>query len=578
MLHWSELLGVYFMLLFRLFADKIKKCIDEKYHHLVSVEPPKNIEFGDFSTNIALRLSAHLASSPMQIAEQLLQQLQVDPDFQDINIKKPGFINWKVPLNLLLRCLPHMLKNDYGRLDLGNGNKVNIEYVSANPTGPLHVGHVRGAISGDVLARLLSFVGYDVTKEFYINDAGRQVDNLAHSVYWRYCQLLGQDLNNDVEYPGEYLIPVAEDLISTYGDKFLNSPEKEWIDLFKMTAIDSMLSCIKKDLADLGVFHDVFYSERELVVNGEVDKVIQTLQDKDLLYRGILDLPKGSDAEDWEQREQLLFRSSSFGDDVDRPLQKADGSWTYFATDIAYHKTKIDRGFSILIDFWGADHGGYVKRMQAAVHALSNATIPLEVQLIQMARLLENGREVKMSKRAGTFVSARDILDKVGKDVVRFIMLTRRNDAPLDFDFAKVVEQSRDNPVFYVQYAYARINSVLKMFASTLPDHSIKEPTDSDFIDTPEYWPLIKTLADWPRQVMMAAQHHEPHRLAFYIGEVASTFHSLWNCGKEKEILRFILPNDIAKTCARMYLLTATRNVLNLAFELMGITPVEELR
>jgi arginyl-tRNA synthetase len=455
--------------------------------------------------------------------------------------------------------------------------------VSANPTGSLHAGHVRCAISGDVLANLLRFVGYKVTKEYYINDAGRQVDILARSLHYKYLEQLGKAEGSIYPadgYPGEYLVTTAQKVIADHGDKFVGRCESEWLDFFRQFAILDMMARIKEDLEVLDVHHDVFFSESALVKDGAVDRAITMLKDKGLVYRGVLPSPKGGGSSDeWEEREQLLFRSTAFGDDVDRPLQKSDGSWTYFATDVAYHMCKINRCFDEMVNFWGADHGGYVKRMQAAVLALSDGAKKLDVKLIQLVRLLESGREAKMSKRAGTFVSAKDIVNKVGKDAVRFIMLTRRDDVPLDFDFKKVVDQSRDNPVFYVQYAYARSHSVMRLFRRTFTTKTIPtaENTDLMLLDRDDL-PLINVLADWPRHVIMAVKKREPHRIVFFLSELASVFHSFWNQGKESSLLRFIIPENFEKTCARLVLLIAMQNVMETAFSIIGVTPLEELR
>jgi arginyl-tRNA synthetase len=440
---------------------------------------------------------------------------------------------------------------------------------------------VRCAVSGDVLARLLDFVGYKVTKEFYINDAGRQVEILARSLHYRYLEQLGKAQGDFPAncYPGEYLVDTARKIVTRHGDEFVESGEEVWLDFFKQFAISDIMEGMREDLQALGVCHDVFSSEKELIRSGAVDSVLALLKEKGLIYHGILPRPKSEDADDWEEREQLLFKSTAFGDDCDRPLQKSDGSWTYFASDIAYHADKINRGFGEMVDFWGADHGGYVKRMQAAVSAISGGKMHLDVKLVQLVRLLENGREAKMSKRAGTFVTARDIVDKVGKDVVRFIMLTRRDDVPLDFDFQKVVDQSRDNPVFYVQYAYARSHSIFRLFQRTFPRSTFPDISgvDLELLDDDDLQ-LVKILADWPRQIMVAAQKREPHRIAFFLSEVASVFHSFWNQGRENALLRFILPNNFEKTCARIILLKAMQNVIESAFAIIGVTPMEELK
>jgi arginyl-tRNA synthetase len=430
---------------------------------------------------------------------------------------------------------------------------------------------------------LLSFVGYDVTKEYYINDAGKQIEILAKSLHHRYMELFGKADGElpDWAYPGDYLIDTAKKLAEKCGDSFINKKnESEWLEFFKEFAIADMMAMIKTDLDALGIRHDVFSSEKDLVSDGAVERAVDFLEKKGLIYRGVLDIPKGKEPDDWEPREQLLFKSTAFGDEVDRPLQKSDGSWTYFASDIAYHKNKIDRGFDEMIDFWGADHGGYIKRMQAAVSAISNNEKKLDVKISQIVRFMDNGREVKMSKRSGTFITARDVIESVGKDVIRFIMLTRRDDAPLDFDFKKVVEQSRDNPVFYVQYAYARTHSVFKQFTQTFADKNLQDAIANSNLNLleEEDMVMVKTLCDYPRQIVMAARNKEPHRLAFYLSDVAAKFHSLWNQGKENTLLRFIIADDYNKTCAKMTLLRAVQNVIESALAIIGVTPVKELR
>jgi arginyl-tRNA synthetase len=566
--------------LFLRYEKFIKDCVEQKFKHLALVEPPKDASFGDFSTNIAMVLAPQLKCGLMELAEKICEKLKENNYFGRIEVRKPGFINWFIPRNVLVDHISDMLRKDFGQFNLGKGKSVNIEYVSANPTGPIHAGHVRGAVSGDVLARLLSFVGYNVTREFYINDAGKQVEILAKSLYFRYLEQL--DLAGEVSfpvggYPGEYLVDMAKLLISEHGNRFVIC--NEWMDFFKNFAISHIMEDIRKDLDTLGVHHDVFSSEKELIGREAVDHAVDLLREKGLIYYGTLPKPKGSDFEDWEAREQLLFRSTSFGDDTDRPLQKSDGSWTYFASDIAYHQNKIERNFDEMVNFLGADHGGYVKRMQAAVLALSDGQKSLDVKLVQLVKLLEDGNEVKMSKRAGTFVSARDILDKVDKNVIRFIMLTRRDDVSLDFDFKKVVEQSKNNPVFYVQYAYARSHSVMKLFHRAFPGMGIPTIADAnlELLDDCDL-SLAKILADWPRQIMVAANKREPHRIVFFLLDLAAVFHSFWNQGKDNCLLRFVIPNNPEKTKARLILLKAMQNVIERAFDIIGATLVEELR
>lgn len=592
--------------LFDYYREVVRSFVDDDCKNLVSIDPPKDKIFGDFSTNIAMVISKKLSRNSLDIAQEICEKMSLRDDVADVVVKNPGFINWKIPSELLYQYIPGMLSADYGKRNIGHNSKVNVEYVSANPTGPLHAGHARGAVSGDVLANLLSFVGFDVTKEYYVNDAGNQIDIIAKSLHHRYLELydMADGYLPNWAYPGEYVVDVAKKISETYGDKFLKSEEDEWKPIFKTIALEAMMGLIKEDLAILGVKHDVFLSELSLIQNGDVEKAVAFLESKNLIYTGILNKPKGKEIEDWEEREQLLFRSTNFGDEVDRPLKKSDGSWTYFASDIAYHLNKINRGFDDMIDFWGADHGGYIKRMKAAVSALSDNKSKLDVKITQLVRFMQDGKELKMSKRAGTFVTAREVLDHVGKDVVRFIMLTRKDDAPLDFDLQKVVDQSRENPVFYVQYAHARINSVLKLFADTFKDaisgstvkitdlllagsedeispnliEDLLRDIDLSLLSDPECLSMLKVIADWPRQVEMAARSKEPHRIVFFVCEVAACFHSLWTQGKESTHLRFVLPNDFKVSCARMIMLKAVQNVIRSAFKIVGVTPIEELR
>jgi arginyl-tRNA synthetase len=566
--------------LFLYYREIVESFVDKEYSQFVYIEPPKDESFGDFSTNIAMLVAKKIGRSPIEFAEEICSKMQNNENFDAPTVKGPGFINWSIPRKILFSHFPRILAKDYGKANIGNGIPINIEFVSANPTGPLHAGHARGAVAGDVLSNLLSFVGYDVTKEYYVNDAGNQIEALARSLYLRYLEIFKKSYDRIPVYPGAYLIDTAKKLASIHGDLFVDKEESEWMDFFKSFAIEDMMANIKSDMEMLGIKHDVFTNESSIVNRGAVDDIVNSLRDKNLVYRGVLNVPKGKESDDWEPREQLLFRSTEFGDDVDRPLQKSDGSWTYFSSDIAYHMDKINRGFVELIDFWGADHGGYIKRMKAAVSAISGGTRNLEVKISQIVKFVENGNEVKMSKRAGTFITVKDIIDSVGKDVIRFIMLTRRDDIAIDFDFEKVVSQSRDNPVFYIQYAYARTHSVLKQFTSIFPNKAIPnfDEVDLSRLDRESDLSLIKILSDWPRQVMAAAKNREPHRLAFYLSDVAATFHSLWNQGNENSTLRFIIASDFDRTCARMILLKAIQNVIEIAFEIIGITPAKELR
>jgi arginyl-tRNA synthetase len=484
----------------------------------------------------------------------------------------------------------------YGRNDFGDGKLVNVEYVSANPTGPMHVGHARGAVFGDALASLLKFTGYTVTREYYVNDAGAQVDQLARSAYLRYREALGEDIGTIQEglYPGDYLKPVGELIAKNYGELLKHGPESEWLPIVRMIALQEMMIAIRQDLAALGISQDRFFSERSLIYQEELganstDSVAATidwLRERGYVYEGRLPPPKGALSEDWEDREQTLFRSTAFGDDVDRPLKKSDGSYTYFAADIAYHADKIGRGFKTLIDVWGADHGGYIKRMQAAVAALSDRKAELDVKLIQLVKLLRAGEPVKMSKRAGEFVTLREVVDEVGRDAVRFMMLFRKNDAMLDFDLAKVIEQSRDNPVFYVQYAHARCYSVFRNAKDAFPElyflpdspASLLEIANLELLSDPAELSLMRFIAHYPRRIHAAAVAHEPHRIAFYLYDLASEFHALWTLGNSAPHLRFIIQNDRQMTMARLVLVQGVVTVLASGLALLGVEAPNEMR
>ena len=553
----------------------------------VLVEPPRDPQHGDMATNAAMVLAKRASKAPREIAALLAGRLAGCDGVAAVDVAGPGFINMRLEAAFWHQALARITASGerYGAFDMGRGKKINVEFVSANPTGPLHVGHGRGTVFGDVLAALLERAGYDVTREYYVNDAGAQVDALARSVHRRYVEALGRELGADAfedGYPGDYLVPVGAALARQHGDKYAAAPESEWFETFRSFAAESMISLIRDDLATLGVRHDVFSSEKKLVDDGEVQACFADLQSRDLIYRGVLEPPKGKPPpEDWEPRPQHLFRATSFGDEVDRPLKKSDGNWTYFATDIAYHRAKFERGFEDMIDVWGADHGGYVKRMKAAVSAVSGGKAALDVKLCQMVKLTDGGQPVTMSKRSGQFVTLRDVVDKVGKDVVRFIMLTRKNDAPLDFDLARALEQSKDNPVFYVQYAHARIRSVVRRAEAEMPEAlggdsggagDLSMLTDAAEID------LIKCLCGWPRAVDSAVQSHEPHRLAFYLQELAAAFHLLWNKGNENHDLRFIIPGDGRVTAARLTLIGAVAQVISLGLGIFAVRPVEEMR
>jgi arginyl-tRNA synthetase len=547
----------------------------------VSVEPPREASHGDISTNAAMVLAKPAAMNPRALADLLVPRLATLDDVTEVEVAGPGFINLKIADSFWQARIADILAagDGYGASTAGGGRAVNVEYVSANPTGPLHIAHARGAVVGDALASLLAKAGYKVTREYYINDAGAQVDVLARSTHLRYREALGETIAQIPEgfYPGDYLKDVGQALAARDGKKWLGRPEEEWLAPVRRFAVDMILAGIREDLAALGIHQAVFSSERAMIESGGVDRALKTLEERGLIYIGTLDPPKGKTPEDWEPRPQTLFRASQFGDDVDRPLKKSDGSWTYFASDIAYHFDKFRRGTPTMIDIWGADHAGYIKRMQAAVKAITGGEGELDVKICQLVRLLREGQPVKMSKRAGTFVTMREVVEEVGRDSVRFIMLTRKNDAPLDFDLAKVLEQSRDNPVFYVQYAHARSRSVLRNAAAEFPGiDSISADLDR-LTDSGEIG-LIKLMAGWPRIVESAAEAHEPHRIAFYLYDLAAAFHALWNRGKEDAALRFLLAEDPGLTAARIAMLRALTLTIASGLGVFGVEPAEEMR
>lgn len=551
----------------------------------VTAEPPRDAAHGDIATNAAMVLAKGARRKPRDIADALVVRLRQVADVTEASVAGPGFINLRLSDDFWRARLADVLKagSAYGDSALGNGVPVNVEYVSANPTGPLHVAHARGAVVGDALANLLAKAGYAVTKEYYINDAGAQVDILGRSTYLRYQEALGLPIGEIPAglYPGEYLRDVGQKLADRDGHKWLNQPEDVWLPAMRDFAIDDLMAEIRTDLDTLGVRMDVFTSERALVKSGAVEAAFAALSEAGLIYQGRLEPPKGQKPDDWEDREQTLFRSTQFGDDVDRPLKKSDGSWTYFANDIANHHDKFRRGFAEMIDVWGADHGGYVKRMQAAVKAITAGKGALDVKLCQLVRVLKNGELVRMSKRAGTFITLRDLLDEVGPDVIRFTMLTRKNDAPFDFDLVKATEQSRDNPVWYVQYAHARTRSVLRQAAASGFDRldvaTLAAASHAGLTDSGEL-ALIKLLAQWPRQVEAAAQAHEPHRVAFYLYELASQFHAHWNRGKEEAGLRFVVEADKDLTMSRISLVQAVGFVIQSGLGIFGVPPADEMR
>ncbi|MGK2871285.1 MAG: arginine--tRNA ligase [Alphaproteobacteria bacterium] len=552
----------------------------------VTLEAPRDPSHGDFATNAALVLAKQAGMKPREIAELLAAALQRDARFETVEIAGPGFINLRLTAGYWHMVLAGILREagQFGVSHIGEGRRINIEYVSANPTGPMHVGHTRGAVFGDTLANLMKTAGYEVCREYYINDAGGQVDVLARSAFLRYREALGEEIGEIPEglYPGEYLLPVGQQLKLEHGDRLRTMPEAQWLPIVRDAALKAMMILIREDLAALGVQHDNFYSERALHESGAIEKALAYLESRGLIYVGVLEPPKGKTPEDWEPRPQTLFRATQFGDDVDRALKKSDGSWTYFAPDIAYHFEKFQRGYTQMIDVFGADHGGYVKRMTAAVAAVTGGEGTLDVKICQLVRLLRDGEPVKMSKRSGNFVSLREVVDEVGRDAVRFMMLYRKNDAPLDFDFAKVTEQSKDNPVFYVQYAHARICSVLRNAAEAFPDLDLANldfgDLDLSLLADSDELALIRLLAGWPRMVESAAQAHEPHRIAFYVHDLASAFHGLWNKGNEDPQLRFIVSARKDVTLARLALIRAIKGVIASALAILGVEPLEEMR
>ena len=538
-------------------------------------ELPRDPTHGDLACNAAMVLAKPVGIKPRDLAEKFATRLQQIDGVTGIDIAGPGFINVHVTPRLWADELTAIVAagDSYGRNDSGQGQSVNVEYVSANPTGPLHAAHARGAVLGDALAGLLEFSGWQVTREYYTNDAGGQVEVLARSAYLRYREALGETIGEIPSglYPGAYLVDVGTALADKVGRQYIDADESEWLPAIRSFAIESIMAGIAEDLQLLGIRMDRFSSERGLVDSGAVQNAVDRLVAQNDVYRGVLQPPKGKEPEDWEPREQLLFRASEFGDDTDRPLQKSDGSWTYFASDVAYHMDKLDRTGGPLINIFGVDHGGYVKRMKAAVEALSGKKDMLDIRLCQLVNLMENGKPVKMSKRAGTFVTVRDVIDAVGADVIRFIMLTRRSDQTLDFDYAKVTEQSRDNPVFYVQYAHARACSVLRQAPQSDAE------ADLDRLTAPAEMAVIKTLASWPRLVVSAAQAHEPHRVAFFMMELAAAFHALWTAGRETPDLRFIRDDDAGLTAARLHLVKATALVIRSGLGVLSITAREEM-
>jgi arginyl-tRNA synthetase len=545
----------------------------------VAVEPPRDPSHGDLATNAAMVLAKGASTNPRALAEALLPKLEAIPGVTSVEIAGPGFINLRLDQDAWRDELTTILAEgeDYGLSKVGRNERVNVEYVSANPTGPMHMGHCRGAVVGDALARLLEAAGFRVTKEYYVNDAGSQVDTLARSAHLRYREKLGEDIGEIPEgfYPGEYLKPVGAILAAQYGDKFVDAPESEWLEIFKTKTVAAMLDLIRHDLGLLGIHHDRFASEAELQASGKVEEAMANLRAKGLVYEGQLDRPKSLDPHDeWEPVELTLFRSTQFGDDQDRPMKKSDGSWTYFGADAAYHLQKTENA-DHLVNIWGADHAGTVKRVQAAVKALTDGRVDLDVKIIQMVKLLRAGEPIKMSKRAGNFVTLADVVREVGKDVVRFMMLTKRADTMLDFDFAKVVEASKDNPVFYVQYAHARISSLHRKAADA--GVSLDTPADLGLLDAEEL-ALVKMAAQYARVVEGAAMAHEPHRIAFYLYDLAAEFHALWNRGNDDPSRRFLLENNPQLSRARLELARGIGQIIRNGLKIMGVEAVEEMR
>jgi arginyl-tRNA synthetase len=551
----------------------------------VVVEPPRDPAHGDITTNAAMVLAKPAGKAPRDIAAALCEVLGAHADVASAEIAGPGFVNLRIAAGFWPGFIRAVLAagENFAASRMGEGHKVNVEYVSANPTGPLHVGHCRGAVFGDALANLLAFTGHGVTREYYINDAGSQIDVLADSVFIRYREALGEDIGEIPSglYPGDYLVPVGNALASEFGDKLLSMDEDARTAIVKQRAIDAMMALIRDDLGALNIHQEVFFSEKSLHDSGQIQETVEKMREQGLVFEGRIPPPKGQLPEDWEDREQTLFRATDFGDDIDRPLMKSDGSYTYFAADVAYARNKIDRGFNELVYILGADHGGYVKRLQAVANALSGGKVRADVLLCQLVKLFRGGEPVKMSKRAGDFVTLRDVVDEVGSDVVRFMMLTRKNDAPLDFDFQKVTEQSRDNPVWYVQYAHARIGSAFARAEEEIGPQAIDlEDLPDDVLsalsDETEQR-LLQLLAGWPRAIEMAAQSREPHRLAFYLYDIAAEFHSYYNKGKDQPQLRFILPNQVHLTRARLALLQMIRYALASGLHILGVRPVHEM-
>jgi len=580
------------MNVFALFAARVADALKALYPSITEealaravVEPPRDAAHGDLSSNAAMVVAKPLGKNPREIATALAGHFSADADVASVEVAGPGFLNFRLKTPIWHAALKSVAEQgaDFGRSNLGKGERVNVEYVSANPTGPMHVGHTRGAVFGDALASLMVYSGYDVTREYYINDAGSQIDTLARSTMLRYREALGETIEIPSGfYPGDYLIPVGQALKAEFGTSLLDKPEAEALALVKERVLAAMMDLVRADLARLNVHHDVFFSERQLHgQGGDIDTTLEWLRGEDMVYQGRLEPPKGKTPEDWEDRDQTLFRATNYGDDIDRALIKSDGSYTYFAADIAYHRNKYLRGFKHMINVLGADHSGYVSRLKAAVKAVSHGEADMDVRICQLVRLLKNGEPFKMSKRSGDLVLLSDVVEEVGSDATRFMLLYRRNDAAMDFDFAVVKEQTRDNPVFYVQYAHARTYSVFRKVAEEMPTLDISAAAlagaDLSRLSSDADLELIRTLAQWPRIVVSAADAHEPHRIAFYLYEVASAFHGFWAKGNQDVALRFVNADDSMLTLARLALVAAVRQVLVNGLTLLGVSAPEEL-
>lgn len=565
----------------KLINNGILNCNSEDV--VINVEPIKDKSKGDFSSNIAMINAKLFNMKPFDACNHIISEIKNIDCFCKVEKAGAGFINFFMKDSFLVNFLHDSISDDFGKNDIGKGKFVNVEYVSANPTGPLHAGHARGAVIGDVMANLFKVNGYNVTKEYYVNDHGNQIKILVNSLYERYLEALHVKVFELKEgnYPGEYLKDIAEKLVEQYSDDLLHKTEDDWFKILKNFAVDSILSMIKDDMKALGIQHDVFTSETKLVDDKKVCETIEFLRKKGLVYQGTLVPPKGKVVDDWEPKEQTLLKTEQYGDDTDRVLIKSNGDLTYFASDIAYHFDKVKRGYDIIVDCFGADHGGYVKRMEAAVDAISDRKVKFKIFLCQIVKFLDGGEEVKMSKRAGNFITLRDIINAVGSDIIRFIMLTRKSEAPMTFDFKQVVEQSKDNPVFYVQYAHARICSVLRQFKKVFPENDFIEKMDGinleNVCNSQEEREIIKTILDWPRQVKIACSNFEPHKIPFFLYEISSMFHNLWNIGKNNENLRFILENNIEVTKSKLWLLNCIKFVISNGLEILGIKAVEEL-